>query len=560
MPEIQEAQSLLEQFRDRCTHIALVCVAIMAALGLMLAVQEHGITHLPLPKLVLSIAIISYALVALVGGAGSSAFECSAIGLSVLFIGLCWNDFLTVGPDYTYLYTPAVMLFIALHCNRVELIRRRLLYGAVLGSLVLALFFAPLASNMTIARIIVISLVVGGLTETLLKHYFAVLDQLQRSAERQRELFAIVGHELRTPTAAVVMTAQDESQDERIRLKQIQDTAQDLLSVMEDMRMVVAPKRAVEIKDTVEKPADVIRRAIDQLRPMADEAGIELIFKIIPPESGELSFRFSAQALRQLAVNGIKNAIVHSGGRRIQVTLSLGPNEASNQVLASLIIEDDGRGLGAFAQDLFEPFRRGRGQQTGSGLGLFIMQQLADRLSGTLSYGTSDLGGARFSVKFPISVAKVEDSSSEASADERVEEMIVNKASVLSGKQLVLAEDDRLLGELTKKLLESKGASVRWAKNGREALEAIQKQAPDLVLTDYFMPEMNGRELIEALNDEGRAIPSVALTAAVVGAERNELLAAGADAVLAKPLNVAEIEVIVDDIWRARPQDAASAS
>ena len=136
----------------------------------------------------------------------------------------------------------------------------------------------------------------------------------------------------------------------------------------------------------------------------------------------------------------------------------------------------------------------------------------------------------------------------------------MERSSPLLNKQILLVEDDLLLGELTQKLLRAKGANVRWAKNGRDALEWVKSRRPDLLLTDYFMPEMDGCELLAALKDEGYAIPRIALTAAVVGAERSELLAAGADDVISKPLNVAELEVIVSNLWQAHPSDAAQTS
>lgn len=573
MSETAEAQNLLIDFRNRCARIALVCIVVIALLGQGLAIRELGVTGVPIWKLSLGLGIVGYALAALVLGKGSWIFERSACVLCVIFVALCWVEHLTVSPSYAYLYTPAVMLFIAVHGNKDDQERRMLLYAIVLVSMILALLIAPMAPSSTIVRIIVISVVTGGLAETLLNNYFAVLEALEIKNQRQRELFAIVGHELRTPTAAIVMTAQDESQDERIRLKQIQDTASDLLGVMEDMRLVVAPNRAVEIADTIERPVNVLMRALDQLRPMAHEEGIELTLKTHPPEAEDLSFCFSAQALRQLAVNAIKNAIVHSGGSRIGVTLTLGPSDEPHHVMASLTVEDDGRGLGPNSKALFKPFHRGDGQQSGSGLGLFIMQQLTDRLGGTLGYTDAPLGGARFNVQFPLSVAKnssLEASNSQAqlapaaSSPERCNQkpggQAMEGASPLSNKRILLAEDDRLLGELTQKLLQAKGATVHWAENGRDALEWVKSRRPDLLLTDYFMPEMNGCELLAALKDEGYAIPSIALTAAVVGAERSELLVAGADDVISKPLNVAELEVIVSNLWQAHPSDTVQKS
>ena len=76
------------------------------------------------------------------------------------------------------------------------------------------------------------------------------------------------------------------------------------------------------------------------------------------------------------------------------------------------------------------------------------------------------------------------------------------------------------------------------AVDGQQALETLKHESIDLLISDYFMPHLNGRELILELRRQGKTLPIIALTAATIGAEKDDLREAGADVVLSKPLNI----------------------
>lgn len=111
---------------------------------------------------------------------------------------------------------------------------------------------------------------------------------------------------------------------------------------------------------------------------------------------------------------------------------------------------------------------------------------------------------------------------------------------------VLIAEDERPIAEALGDVVEDAGCRVVCARDGRSALELARQQRPALIITDYMMPYMNGAELIAALRDDARSRglqpPPVALMSA---AGRHYLDGAGADAVIAKPFDVAEIESIL---------------
>ena len=94
-------------------------------------------------------------------------------------------------------------------------------------------------------------------------------------------------------------------------------------------------------------------------------------------------------------------------------------------------------------------------------------------------------------------------------------------------------------------MLEKRGHRVVVASNGREALEALRKDAFDLVLMDVQMPEMDGLEATRALRDlervSGRHLPVIALTAHAMKGDRDRCLAAGMDGYLSKPIPAADL-------------------
>jgi two-component system sensor histidine kinase/response regulator len=107
--------------------------------------------------------------------------------------------------------------------------------------------------------------------------------------------------------------------------------------------------------------------------------------------------------------------------------------------------------------------------------------------------------------------------------------------------KILLAEDNAVNRTLARKLLEKHGHTVVLTENGREALEALERETVDLVLMDLQMPVMDGLEAISAIRKQekgtGAHLPIVALTAHAMKGDRERCLAAGADDYLTKPIH-----------------------
>ena len=228
------------------------------------------------------------------------------------------------------------------------------------------------------------------------------------------------------------------------------------------------------------------------------------------------------QLLRQSVTNLVKNAIVHSKGTQIQVTFSMHPDHDE----AILTVEDDGLGLPShMIETMYEPFMKGDDSTEGSGIGLFVAKEMAERMQGKLTYATSSLGGAGFTLTFPAERAERAKSRTAIQAD-------------LTGLRILLAEDDLLIRTLTHQTLGRAGAQVAVAENGKVAVEKFERGQFDLVLTDIMMPELDGFGVTRAIREQDKITPIIALTAAVLGEETDRIQDLGATAVLAKPIDL----------------------
>ena len=345
--------------------------------------------------------------------------------------------------------------------------------------------------------------------------------KLNEQSERQKQMFAVVGHELRTPVASISMLLDDPDLTSNRKLENTREISENLLNVLEDLRVVVAPERALEAKWQLDEPAKVIERAINPLQPVVRAQDMSLQCSI----DGLGLYEFHAQALRQILTNLVKNAAVHSGGALVAVRFNVEKTE--KECFGQLIVEDDGVGIPVHKlSQLMQPFEAGN-ESMGSGLGLYITSELAKVAEGDLVYSDSPLGGARFTYTFVMRTGLPQ---KVAPAD---------ASSGLEGLQILLAEDDVLIGTLTQKQLGAAGAHVTWAKNGQEALDIFRHGSFDVVVTDLMMPELDGLGLIKALrSDVGSDLPVIAVTAAVIGEETDTLLKAGASDVISKPISV----------------------
>lgn len=164
-----------------------------------------------------------------------------------------------------------------------------------------------------------------------------------------------------------------------------------------------------------------------------------------------------------------------------------------------------------FLKCVFEPFEQedasARSQLIGTGLGLAIAKEILDLCGGTISAASTQGKGSTFTVRLPLAVDTAQAALPPA---DRV-------ADPIEGVRILIAEDNEINMEIAHYMLETRGAIITEARNGREAVDLFAAAAPnsyDVILIDIMMPEMDGLEATRAMSrPDAKTVPIFAMTA-----------------------------------------------
>ena len=370
-----------------------------------------------------------------------------------------------------------------------------------------------------------------------------LMESSQRQ-ERQRQLFSIISHELRTPASVIAMLVEDlgDGAPPVTLRKQLREATDQLLSTLADMRQTVNPTQNLPITRVPYSPADLADSIRNMFEPLAVKHGMTIHLKLT---DSSRKMRLGDQTrMRQALSNVVRNAIIHSKAKII--TLAFDDVMQADQLFSRWTITDNGVGIPSDAVDrLFQPFERGiqdpRSYVDGSGLGLYIVKSSVEILGGHIAHFTPKGGGAGYVINVPEALANVT--------------LIAPKTPPLSKPEakfddffVLLAEDNALVAEVTLAKLQRFVGRVEVVGNGQAAYEHTQREKPDLLITDLFMPDLDGDDLIRLLRQQGNDLAIIGLTAAAVGDDIDRLKMAGASAVMIKPMDIALVRDIIGQI------------
>ncbi|AKF10177.1 ATP-binding protein [Sandaracinus amylolyticus] len=374
----------------------------------------------------------------------------------------------------------------------------------------------------------------------------ARLFRAAQDATRMRdELVATVSHELRTPLNAILgwaAIARARTEDATLitrALETIERNARAQAKLVDDLldvARIVGGTMRLESADL--EPELVARAAIDALRPAADarRVRIDLVAEDPCPR-----VRADASRLQQIVWNLVSNAVKFSrDDGHVRVTLR------RNGDALEIVVEDDGIGIEpSFLPHVFERFRQarptpGRGKG-GVGLGLAIVRHLVEAHGGTVSVASDGRDrGTRFVVRLP---ARPDGADSATHA--LPEPSALNGVVRLDGVQVLLVEDDDDTREALRVALSAAGAEVVDARDGAEALRALDRAVPDVIVSDVAMPVLDGYGFLRAVRARpqvgGGNVPAIAMTAFARPEDAWRAREAGFQTHLAKPADPATV-------------------
>ncbi|RLA71576.1 MAG: hybrid sensor histidine kinase/response regulator, partial [Epsilonproteobacteria bacterium] len=382
-------------------------------------------------------------------------------------------------------------------------------------------------------------------------------DDLEKASKYKSEFLANMSHELRTPLNSIILLSKllTQNQNKTLNEKDMEKSAvihkagNDLLFLINDILDLskIESGQMELIYEELESS-----KVTDEMRGLFYDMAQEKGLKFIINDNFKASFSSDETKLAQVLKNLLSNAFKFT--KKGSVTLSL--SKSGDAINISVL--DSGIGI---PQDklstIFEAFKQVDGSISrefgGTGLGLSISKTIVDLMGGEI-FVESEVGkGSTFTISLPLNkdssftqteLKKVPKASfniepSQTATIIQLQESEISNENELSGKNILIVDDDsRNIFTLTS-TLESMDAEVYSAFNGKEALELLEKEdAIDLILMDIMMPVMDGLAAIESIkaNKSFKEIPIIAITAKTMPEDKQKCLDAGANDYLAKPL------------------------
>ena len=264
---------------------------------------------------------------------------------------------------------------------------------------------------------------------------------------------------------------------------------------------------------------------------------------------------------KEIFLNLISNAVKYTAsGGRVTIRITELDCDRKDYVRIRTQVIDTGIGMSEeFLPSLFEAFARERnttdGKIAGTGLGMPIIKKYIDMMHGTIEVESKQGEGSKFTVTLEYRIA---DKSYYERATEKFSDMDETR---ISGKHILLAEDNDLNAEIAEFILEDMGLIVDRVEDGVQCVSRIEQKPAgtyDLILMDIQMPNMDGyraTEMIRGLSDKDKAtIPIIAMTANAFEEDRKKALAKGMNGHIAKPVDAEKVEKTICGVLSRRSE------
>ena len=393
--------------------------------------------------------------------------------------------------------------------------------------------------------------------ETLLANERAARMEAEE-ANRSKDIFlATLSHEMRTPLNAMLgwamilrrkqCTQQEVREGADVIERNCRAQARLLEDVLEVSRVVTGNLRLeVKLCDL----ASVIYAAMEVVQPAANAKQINLTAAIDPAACPLVC---DDVRIQQVVWNLLSNAIKFTPkGGRVQVVLD---REESR---ARISVRDNGQGIEPdLLPYIFDRFRQGdsstRRKFGGLGLGLSIVKHLVELHGGTVEARSDGAGqGAAFVVRLPVQAVRISSRPVDAEPLEREHDISVGMRPTptdrqLNGVRVLVVDNEADALRLVGKVLSEAGASITTAGSVHEALVAVEKQVPQILISDLGMPDEDGFDLIQRIRKSLTAeqLPAVALTAFANRGHEHRALLKGFQIHVSKPVDPDQLIAVV---------------
>jgi PAS domain S-box-containing protein len=374
--------------------------------------------------------------------------------------------------------------------------------------------------------------------EQLLRLEQTARKQAESANRLKDEFLATLSHELRTPITPILgwtqllrnRTADATFLDRGLTvIEQNAKSQAKLIDELLDVSRIVTGKMQLKIQNV--QAHNIIQTVVDSVQPAADGKGIRLETSV---DRSKTHIAADPDRLQQVIWNLLSNAIKFTPpGGVIRVSSETTANEIR------IVVSDTGEGIAPeFLPHVFERFTQADSTNVrvhgGLGVGLAIVRYIVELHGGTVTVESPGKGaGSTFTVIIPARAT--------LSARGKKAKRISKAPTSLTGVRLLVVDDEPHTKELLALVLQQEGAVVSTAESVAEALQMLEVESPDILISDIAMPSENGYDLLqklrrmEALSDR-RRVPAIALTAFAQEDDRRRAFEAGFDMHLSKPV------------------------
>lgn len=375
-------------------------------------------------------------------------------------------------------------------------------------------------------------------------------EEAESASRAKSEFLSRMSHELRTPLNAILGFAQlldmDSVAGQRPQVSHILRAGQHLLALINEV-LDIARIEAGRLPLNIEPIAlpTVLHEALTLVSPMAADSAIHLAaLPALPEGSGVLADR---QRLVQVLLNLLSNAIKYNrpGGEvRIEVSVE------GQQV--GIAVSDTGHGIAPEQLDqLFKPFERlgADPQVEGTGLGLSLSKSLLEMMQGSLQVLSEPGQGCCFTLRLPAAQVSGAQLPPLAALE------ITRPRTEFDGKVLCIEDNLSSLALIETLMQRRPGIQLLSSMQGQLGLDLARQHAPQLILLDVTLPDLEGLEVLCRLRQSAAtaSTPVLMITADASDLTHRALREAGATAILTKPIH---IQAFLGHLERYLPESA----
>ena len=361
----------------------------------------------------------------------------------------------------------------------------------------------------------------------MLDNLITARKRAEEAAFSKQQFMSTMSHEIRTPLNEVIgitnlLYQSNPREDQMEYIKTLRFSANHLLTLVND---ILDYNKMEAGKIVFEKTEFDLSSMLDDMKRSYSHRAQEKGISFTVDKSADLPSTLIGDPIRlnQIMSNLLSNALkfTSEGGVTLKASVK---EQLEGRVLLEFSVADTGIGIAMEKLEvIFESYAQASDDTTrkygGTGLGLAICKRLVDLQGGKISVSSEPDRGSVFTFSIEYSIPATEARVADQGATDTMKK--------LTGKRILVAEDNKINFFVANKFLESWGVIVTHVENGSLALEEIGRQEFDLILMDLHMPVMDGIEATRIIRSSSDSrisqIPIVALTAAVMSEANDKI-------------------------------------